>query len=156
MSYHRHIHAGELNFARVGSQGAVQGVAKRFAQPALADCDEPVATAEIGVDHQRVPLGARALAEDLIDAVRRHRGAVRPRCVDRVEGVGDREDTRRQRDRITPEPFRIAAAVVAFMVVEHAGQQVGNRLKAGQDAVADDGVLLDVFVFLGRALGRVW
>ena len=145
------------SLARPIPQGAVERVAERFAQPALADRDEPVATAEIGVDHQRVPLDPRSLAEDLIDAFGRHRGAVRPRGVHRVEAIGDRQDARQQRDRIALEPFRVPAAVVAFMVVEHTGQQVGDRVEAGQDAVADDRVLLDVFELVIRerpALGE--
>ncbi len=123
---------------------AVERIAERFAQPALADRDEPVATAEIGVDHQGVPLDPRSLAEDLIDAFGRHRDAVRPRGVHRVEAIGDRQDARQEGDRIALEPFRVTAAVIAFMVVEHTGQQLGDRVEVGQDAVADDRVLLDV------------
>ena len=43
------------------------------------------------------------------------------------------------------------------MVVEHAGEQVRDRVEVGQDAVADDRVLLDVLELLvgqGPALGE--
>ena len=84
------------------AQGAVERVAERFAEAALADRRQPVAAADVGVDHQRVPLGPGSLAEDLVDAFGRHRGAIGPRGVHRVEAVGDRQDAGQQRDARRP------------------------------------------------------
>ena len=136
----RHFQAGELAVPCPIPDGAVERVAERFAQPVLADREESVATTEIGVDHRRVPLGSSAVSQYLINAFRRQRAAIGPRGVHRVEAVCNRQDACQQGDRIAREPFRIAAAVVAFVVVEHTGKQVGDRLEASQDVMADDRV----------------
>ena len=44
---------------------------------------------------------------------------------DRVEGVGDRDDARRERDAAALEPARIALAVPALVVREHAVGEIG-------------------------------
>ena len=135
---HGHFHAGELVGAMPVAQGAVEGVAERLADAALADGLQAVAAADVGVDHQRVPLGPGPLAEDLVDALGRHRGAIRPRGAHRVEAVGDREDAGQQRDGVPLQALGVALAVVALVVVEDAREQVVDRVEVGQDAVADD------------------
>ncbi len=54
-------------------------------------------------------------------------------------------------------PFGIAAAIVAFVVIQDSREQMGDRVEVGEDAVADDHVLLDMLELVGRqraALGE--
>ena len=87
--------------------------------------------------------------EDALDLLGGHRRAVGPRGAHRVVAVGHGEDPGEERDRLALEPLGVALAVELLVVVEHAGQEVGDRLQAGEDAVADLDVLVDVLELLG-------
>ena len=139
-----------MHLKRLVAQGAFDRLAQRIAYPALADGVHPVAAAEECLDHFLVPLRARSLRQDFFHAAIGHGVAVGPLVAHGVVGVGHRQNPGQHRDLLGRQAVGIALAVVPFVVVEHAGQQVANLPQLRQDPVADGHVLLDVLLLLTR------
>ena len=58
-----------------------------------------------------------------------------------VEGLGERDDARLERDRIAGELLRVAVAVEPLVVVQHQRRDVGPELDRRQHAMAEHRVL---------------
>ncbi len=95
-----------------------------------------------------VELGAGAalqLDERLLDGERR---PVRARRGHGVEGVGDAEQPRLERDPVPAQPVRVAAAVPALVVVEHVRQRRLEVLEALDEPRARDRVAANLLELL--------
>ncbi len=101
-----------------------------------------------------IELRAGAAFDFLQHGVQRQGGAVGAGGAHGVEGIGDADDAAHERDFFAGELVGIAAAVPAFVVIEHAGDDVLQLADVAEDLGADGGMFFDGVEFcFGEAAG---
>ena len=100
----------------------------------------------------RVKLRAGPGDDLLPDQLLRNRQPVAPVGRQGVVGIRHGNDPRDFRDLLPLQPFRIAGAVVPFMMVMRADPDIRIVLDAGKNLVAQHRVLLYDFIFFPRQL----
>ena len=74
---------------------------------------------------------------------------IRAICGDGIEGVGDGDDARQQRDFVAFQAFGVAASVERFVVEFDSGQHFSQLRDIAQDVGAARGVRFHDFKFFG-------
>src|SRR6267142_3464014 len=99
-------------------------------------------------DYFRIELRSRA-ALDFSPGVRKRQCfAIRPVANHGVEGIGNREDARPERNIVTFQTPRVARAVKKFLVGQHDFGGIAQERDADQHVVADFAVLAHDFFFV--------
>ena len=123
------------------------GIADAF----FVDAVHLMAAGQEMLDQVGVPLGAGAAGHDGVDLLGWQTGPIRARRHHGVAGVGHAQDACQKRNGVAGQAVWIAQAVEAFVVIAHAGTQMGQVLDLGNDGVADERMLADVrLLFFGE------
>ena len=122
--------AGFLPVGSSSSQRDVDRADEALSQSLLPDGFQVHPAGDEGVDDLRVPLGAAAVAEIVVDLRGREPLAVRTVTRHGVERVGHRENSRLQRNLLAREVIGVSRSVQALVVMPDAGKMWRSFLRS--------------------------
>jgi hypothetical protein len=94
--------------------------------------------------HERgIELSTRSLAEYLQGPMLIRRCAISSRCGNRVEAIGNSDETSQERNSLAPQAVGIAVAVDPFVMPANGHQDFSITNNRGQDAFSGGGVQAD-------------